>query len=124
MSDAPPAAPEQESDHISGRGAFVVIVAGVVVLLAAVAVSAGLLRSVVRHLGTANPSRKTLPALETHANGRLEQTLIESTASGWQRRAAQTRVLEHYAWIDRPRGVLHIPIERAMDLIVADGGTP
>ena len=121
---APPTAPEQEPDHISGRTALAVILSGLVVLVVSVAVSSWVLRREARRLGNSGASRATLPALETYANGRLEQTLIESTASGWGRRAAQTRVLERYTWVDRSRGILHIPIARAMDLVATDGGAP
>lgn len=39
-----------------------------------------------------------------------------------QTKLAQTRKLEGYAWIDRQKGVVSIPIERAMELVAADSG--
>lgn len=39
-------------------------------------------------------------------------------------REEQSRVLSNYAWIDRKAGVVQIPIERAMDLVVERGPTP
>lgn len=35
----------------------------------------------------------------------------------------QRAVLESYGWVDRDRGVVRIPIERAIDLVV-EGGRP
>ncbi|MES1207134.1 MAG: hypothetical protein ABUS79_14450 [Pseudomonadota bacterium] len=32
----------------------------------------------------------------------------------------QTRALEEYGWIDRRRGIVHVPIEVGMDLVLAD----
>ena len=37
-------------------------------------------------------------------------------------RAQKRTLLDRYAWIDRDRGLVRIPIERAIDLIVASRG--
>jgi hypothetical protein len=34
-------------------------------------------------------------------------------------RAAEKRVLDHYGWIDKQHGIVHIPIDRAKDLVLA-----
>ncbi len=40
----------------------------------------------------------------------------------WQRlQAEQEGRLNSYGWVDRPNGVVHIPIERAIDLLVERG---
>ena len=36
-------------------------------------------------------------------------------------RAAEDQLLHHYSWVDRDKGVVRIPIERAMDLLVQHG---
>jgi hypothetical protein len=36
-------------------------------------------------------------------------------------REREQRLLHEYAWVDRPAGVVRIPIERAMDLVVERG---
>jgi hypothetical protein len=36
--------------------------------------------------------------------------------------ARQQAALEGYAWVDRDRGLVRIPIERAMDILAARGG--
>ena len=38
-------------------------------------------------------------------------------------RAAEDQLLQHYSWVDRDRGIVRIPIERAMD-ILAERGMP
>lgn len=37
-----------------------------------------------------------------------------------QARAAQSERLAHYAWIDQPKGVVALPIERAMELVLPE----
>ncbi|HEY5706246.1 MAG TPA: hypothetical protein VIS96_11795 [Terrimicrobiaceae bacterium] len=39
-------------------------------------------------------------------------------------RDEQNRILLNYAWIDRKTGVVRIPIERAMELVIERGPTP
>jgi hypothetical protein len=64
--------------------------------------------------------------------GLIEQTLIEHEARGTDQRRLEEERLHRYGWVDRPHGVAHIPIDEAMDLVVAesasagvaDGGTP
>jgi hypothetical protein len=122
MSKVPPPTTAQEIDHVSGRGALAVILVGIAIFGGAVAWSSWLLRREMSNLGVRVV--RAVPVLETHANGRLEQTLISSTASGWARRAAQSRVLGRYSWVDKSHGVAHIPIERAIDIVAARGGGP
>jgi hypothetical protein len=39
-------------------------------------------------------------------------------------RAQQSGELDSYGWVDRDRGIVHIPIGRAMDMILERGGLP
>jgi hypothetical protein len=39
-------------------------------------------------------------------------------------REEQSRILSNYAWIDRKAGVVRIPIERAMELVIERGPAP
>jgi hypothetical protein len=36
-------------------------------------------------------------------------------------RAAEDKILNHYAWVDQSQGVVRIPIDRAMDLLARKG---
>jgi hypothetical protein len=38
-----------------------------------------------------------------------------------QMRAAENRILTHYSWLDQDNGIVRLPIDRAMDLIVQRG---
>lgn len=58
----------------------------------------------------------------------LVHDLVERATGGADAKAAGERALEHYGWIDRGAGVVRIPIEQAIDAVVADpaliaGGT-
>ena len=50
----------------------------------------------------------------------LEHSLIEGASGGADAHAAGARRLEHTEWIDRRARVVRIPIERAIDAVVAD----
>jgi hypothetical protein len=55
--------------------------------------------------------------------GIVEQQLFANTNTGERWRAEQRRRLDGYGWVDRGAGVIHIPVDRAMDL-VAGGERP
>ncbi|HEY0481147.1 MAG TPA: hypothetical protein VGD37_26710 [Kofleriaceae bacterium] len=50
----------------------------------------------------------------------LERVLFDRANAGDDVRAAGERRLEGYDWIDRRAGVIRIPIDRAIDAVVAD----
>ena len=39
-------------------------------------------------------------------------------------RAADTEALTHYGWVDQGKGLVRLPVERAMELAVAAGKNP
>lgn len=51
--------------------------------------------------------------------GAVFQIPFDAFAGGLALHAAQKRRLESYGWVDRPRGVIHVPIDRAMELYLA-----
>ena len=51
-----------------------------------------------------------LPQLQAHPESDLEEL-----------RAKDQQELDSYGWVDRTRGIVHIPIEKAMDLILERG---
>lgn len=100
---------------------FVVIVIAWIVLFGVLAlvalVSGGLLRLLSKPLAVTtapnpieNPGLPARPRLELHLPEKLRQL-----------RAAEEAVLNHYGWVDRARGVVHIPIDRAMQDVLEEG---
>jgi hypothetical protein len=55
--------------------------------------------------------------------GLVEQTLIEHEERGLEERRAEEARLHAYGWVDRGRGIAHIPIERAMAVTVEENRT-
>ena len=52
--------------------------------------------------------------------GEVFQLPFDAFGRGQLLRETQRRQLESYGWADRPRGVIHIPIDRAIDLYLAE----
>jgi len=67
----------------------------------------------------ANPDgAAALPALAGQAKiGIVEQRLFENANQGVAWKEQARRRLETYGWVDEAKGVVHIPIDRAMDLV-------
>jgi hypothetical protein len=55
--------------------------------------------------------------------GMVEQQLFDRSERGARDRAVRQERLRSYGWVDRRQGVVHLPIERAMEL-VAGGARP
>lgn len=54
------------------------------------------------------------------ADLRAERGWSSIPATTRETRASQAARLANYAWIDKPKGVVAVPIERAMELTVAE----
>jgi hypothetical protein len=106
-----------EEDRLSRP---VVVGAGVGVLVFIVVCTVVALR-LTRAFATGAPPPAPLPARAEI--GWVEQTPIRETQRGLDTVDEQRRSLQHWGWVDRSRGVARIPIDRAIDLVVADGGT-
>jgi hypothetical protein len=52
----------------------------------------------------------------------MERTPFAVRSQGLEDRARATGWLESYGWIDRPAGLVHIPIDRAIDLYLERRG--
>jgi hypothetical protein len=53
----------------------------------------------------------------------VEQQLFDRSRRGELDRTAREERLRSYGWVDRRQGVVHVPIDRAMEL-VAEGARP
>jgi hypothetical protein len=68
------------------------------------------------------PERPRAPAtIDVPPPPRLEE---DPAAERLRVRAREESLLNSYGWVDRPHGVVRIPIERAMDRIAAHGEVP
>jgi hypothetical protein len=112
----------QEEDAVAERTITRVALIALVISVVAVLVSTALLgRAGQARLGGGPAERVEKHGYVAPQNiGLIEQTLIEHEEEGLYRRALQERRLESYGWVDRARGVAHIPIKRAMALMVEE----
>jgi hypothetical protein len=54
--------------------------------------------------------------------GIVDQPPFETIRAPERTRAEQLRQLQSYGWIDRDKGVIHVPIEKAIEQLVAEKG--
>jgi hypothetical protein len=123
----------QEEDIVAERKLTRLGVLAVVVAVLSVGVAALLLGKDPTRVGVEPKERaKTEPSVAPPTLGIIEQTLIEHEKRGVDQRSVEEERLHRYGWVDRAEGIAHIPIDKAMDLIVAqstragiaDGGAP
>ena len=50
--------------------------------------------------------------------GMLHQTMFETVSDARELKKVQAEQLESYGWVDQGKGIAHIPIEKAKQLIV------
>lgn len=109
----------QEEDRIAPRPIVAVGIASLVVFFLASWVT-------IAYLRVKQGDRPPLPVAPELGQSKIalvEQTPFDLVDRGERAREASRRRLESYGWVDRPAGVVHLPIERAMEL-VAGGARP
>jgi hypothetical protein len=105
-----PYAVKVEPERLPGPRLTVILVVGIAIIIA----SAILVKKWL-------PSRLIVESAvqgEHERIGNLEQTLFVSTWSAQRKEELKKRTLTEYAWVDRDRGVVAIPIAQAMKLVV------
>ena len=114
----------QEPDVVSSR-AVLAVLAGTLCATAIGIAVAWLLAGDAPGGGASEPGEPPGHPSEVSA---METTPFAVRAQGLEDRARATGWLESYGWIDRRAGLVHIPIERAIDLYIqrraAPGGQP
>lgn len=96
----------QEAEHVRTGAVWLIAVAVVVISAVLVAIAWWLVRP---------PAMSRAAAPST-----LERGLIEQATGGIDARAAGAARLERYEWVDRKARIVHIPIDRAIDAVVAN----
>lgn len=106
----------QAADRVPKRAIIIVAVAGVVITVLASLVPAWMLeRRALLWLDA--PTRASHTPVAPSEINIIDQTLIENDeANAWVVRDRQRRMLDRYGWVDRARGIAHIPIDVAMQL--------
>ena len=107
----------QERDALAKRKVIAIALGSIGVLAIAVAASSWMLDGfrAGRDIGPPAPSQAPMTL------GTVEQGLFVGPPRGLDLRRDQRATLDRWGWVDRDAGLARIPIERAMDLVAAEG---
>lgn len=105
----------QDPDSINRRAIARVTAASIVIMALALVAAWGLLERWQR----GRESERAVPSAAPRTIGMLEQAPILGPGRGLDLRARQEADLHRFGWVDRDGGVARIPIEDAVDLLVA-----
>jgi hypothetical protein len=108
-----------EEDRVDSRTIVAVGLGSLVLFLLAGAAAVGYLRM---RQGE-HPPLVIPPEIGQSKIGMIEQDQFDVAVRGEDDRARRRERLESYGWVDREKGIVHLPIERAMEL-VAQGVRP
>jgi hypothetical protein len=112
--------PEAQADeHVAGYKVVAVGVIALVVFAAAVAWSARILDRTTRTLSPSGPLPigKEIGKAEI---GIVDQTPFETTRGAEHYRREQLKKLSSYGWVDPKKGIIHVPIDKAIDELLAE----
>ncbi|MCB1054876.1 MAG: hypothetical protein KDD11_05110 [Acidobacteria bacterium] len=114
---------EPDYDHeISYRGIFEFIVGLFAITAVAMVLMWFLIKGLERHVAANDPPPSPIPeANEPPVSPGPQLQFFPPTADIGDLHAWEEKTLETYGWVDEERGVAHIPIERAMDLLAHRG---
>jgi hypothetical protein len=100
-----------EPERLPQRKLVAILVGGIAVVIASALVVKAWLppRPTIETGGYSGPTERV---------GFIEQTLILAVHSEQDRQKRERDLLEHFAWVDKQRGIVAIPINRAMDIVV------
>jgi hypothetical protein len=109
----------QEDDWVWAGRIMAVAVAAIVIGAAGVFFAGALLFATV---GTLRPNAAGPegPKRASRTLSQIEQTPVMVTRTGIDMRDSQRRELETWGWVDHNSGVAKIPIERAIDVVIAE----
>ena len=91
---------------------------GAVVLLLAAALAFWMVQSANKRYAARQSPR---PAAHAREGGLAPRLQVQGSNELRELRQAEETMLNSYAWIDRDRGIVRIPVERAMELLVEEG---
>jgi hypothetical protein len=107
--------PLEEPDRIDGVALALVFILTLLASAACVAVALWLLvANTPAHAEGSSSAPRTMPSTVSSV-----QTGLFARAAGASSTNAEAARLRTYGWVDRERGLVHIPVERAMDLYIA-----
>lgn len=121
-----PPSPPPEEERLPYRRVIAVLLGSMALFAGAVLWARDILRDETR----AALPRGEAPAVEAGKAeiGIVDQQMFELEGRADRLRREQRRRLDSYGWVDRDAGVIHVPIQEAMDDVVQElsreGGAP
>lgn len=112
--------PQEEEGLPLGK----VVAVGVSALLVFAVATFWAARILLANTGSLRQGGPPAPQIGRSEIGIVDQLLFDGLEGPAQINAAKTRWLRSYGWVDRERGVIHIPIERAMELVLEGAAMP
>jgi hypothetical protein len=112
-----------ELRDVSPRSAIGIVLVLVVLVVVAVVVAAALKGAVLESVADRSPPANPLAATYGRKIPPAPLLQVDPLHDLVQLHASEDALLESYAWVDRPLGVVRIPIERALEL-TAERGLP
>ena len=106
----------QEKDEVGARKIVAIFVGAIVITIVSVWVQSKMLDAKRADLGS--KSAPAAPVAARQIDG-VHQTILERDRHGLDLRAEQRASLARWSWIDRDHSLAKIPVDRAMDLVVA-----
>ncbi|HKE16793.1 MAG TPA: hypothetical protein VKB80_18090 [Kofleriaceae bacterium] len=107
----------QQPDSVPGRALLTVIGATLVAIALGTAIAWGLVDCGGGRPLAVHPVNRVPPEVSA-----METTQFGVRAQGLEDRRAASAWLSSYGWVDREHGVVHIPIEAAIDLYLRRRG--
>ena len=109
--------PAQESDTVPVREIAIVGAGVVVVTVLAVLVARGLAGDTPLSAGAIDRAPPPAPDVS-----HMERSLFAAESQGFADHARDDVHLSSYGWIDRERGIVHVPIDVAIEIYLARRG--
>jgi hypothetical protein len=108
----------QEEERVNRAWTIGVLLCVLVVSCVLSFVARGLLQ--MRAHGLSHAATTASQARPEPSVGYIKQQTFRQRASGQDLKASQRKALQHFAWVDRERGIVSIPIDVAIDLELAE----
>jgi hypothetical protein len=96
------------------------VVLSTLVVIATVLLCGAIVRVITPRAPRAHARAATITAHPFAPSGVEDASLFSTTVAGERRTRESRERLQTYGWVDRTRGIVHIPIEVAMQLYIAN----
>ncbi len=112
----------QEPDQYSRRKGLVIAIGSMLVILLVMVICDLLLQGAYHGIRWTSAPLSIPAGRAPREIGGVKQTLIRVDAYGQRLLQRQHEDVERYEWVDRDRGIVNIPVEQGMRLVIERGG--